>query len=387
VNVVAPLSRERLVRMAQDRAKVYGVSFDPTFLSDLTDHLLQIHTLTQIPQIGFLSAYEQALARLWQEKQDTASISSTQDSPALHLDAWAESVFLALNEQDQLLARHLFLQLVQLEKRQEDIPDVRRFLPINTLCQHEQERDLVYRLVEQGLLAIFRDGSTHEEIVSIAQSALLATWLRLNAWLEEKSHFEQWYTSFAQRLATTSALSPADLQEAILWLERYPDRFAPGMRDVLQSNQQRLLREQEAEEKSRQLVKQQTITKARQLANQVEVLYNQAPGQMEEAISVALEALRLVHCPETDQCIRNCLDRLPKPLTVYRVEASFVAVDVNAICGMAAFARADGIIFLLHLSTGQWRHIDCQASVQNRQGLLRLRGALQIFSLVSMKKS
>lgn len=364
VNVVAPSNRESLMRMTQNRAKIYGVSFEPSFLSEITDHVLQIYAHSQAQQTSLLPTYEYVLSQLWQDKQDAASISpSATGSSLLQVDDWAERVFLVLDEQEQVIARHIFLQLVQLENRVEGIPDVRRFVVINKLCQSSLEQDLVYRFVDQGLLTIHRDSYTHEEIVSLSQSALLHKWLRLNAWLEEKSHFEQWYPTFAQNLTVPSSLSPFDVQEAELWLGRYPEGFDQGVKDSLQQNQQRFLREKELWATEQKIEQQRRIIQARQLASQVEALYNHSQGHMEEAANLALEALHLFHCQETDQCVRSCLDRIPKPLTSYRIESSLAAVELNMPNGIAAFAQADGVILLLHLSTGQWTHIDCQASI------------------------
>ena len=101
------------------------------------------------------------------------------------LAAQAEKVYESLDEEQQEIARQLFLRLITLGEGSED---TRRRAPMTELTgttDAEATRYVVEYLAANRLLTTDIDPATREPSVEVAHEALIREWERLRGWLEE----------------------------------------------------------------------------------------------------------------------------------------------------------------------------------------------------------
>ena len=98
----------------------------------------------------------------------------------------AEDVYQQLSEEQQPLARQIFLRLVQLNEGGED---TRRRVPASEITGLAGNEDVAQQVIEPfaryRLLTFDRDALTHDPTLEVAHEALIRTWPRLRTWLDE----------------------------------------------------------------------------------------------------------------------------------------------------------------------------------------------------------
>lgn len=141
-------------------------------------------------RVGALPLLQFALTRIWEGlEKDVEPAETLKNIGGVGgaLAGEAQRLYESLNEEDQMLARRLYLGLVQLG---EGAKDTRRRAPVSELIAAESEetrvRTIVNRFAAPGVrfLATFAD-DRHGEIVEVAHEALIRNWGELREWLDE----------------------------------------------------------------------------------------------------------------------------------------------------------------------------------------------------------
>lgn len=171
--LLGPMSPTELRRAIQGPAEATGLEVEPALVDALVDEVAG--------EAGGLPLLSTALLDLWRERKDHS----------LTLDAYArtggvrgaigrhaEAAFRSLTEDEQQVARRIFLRLVA---GGETEPLTRRRVTRSELDADEDERvrRVLATLVERRLLVV--DNGT----VELVHEALLERWQRLVDWLEE----------------------------------------------------------------------------------------------------------------------------------------------------------------------------------------------------------
>ncbi|MBZ5726509.1 MAG: toll/interleukin-1 receptor domain-containing protein [Acidobacteriia bacterium] len=141
---------------------------------------------------GNLALLEHALAQLWEKcggSGGTLTGGAYADIGRLKgaLGRHADEVYHDLDEDDQLLAQRIFLELVQLG---EGAQDTRRRVAKESLLHlgaREQVERLIAHLASKLLLATSGEGpqAPKENFVEVSHEALIREWLALRKWLED----------------------------------------------------------------------------------------------------------------------------------------------------------------------------------------------------------
>ncbi|MDY6936948.1 MAG: pentapeptide repeat-containing protein [Cyanobacteriota bacterium] len=156
-------------------------------LDDATIHLLIEQTEGRV---GALPLLQFALTRIWEGLEKDVEPAETLKKiggVGGALAGEAQRLYESLNIEDQMLARRLYLGLVQLGEGAED---TRRRAPLSELIAAESEatrvRIIVNRFAAPGVrfLATSSD-DRHGEIVEVAHEALIRNWGELQEWLDE----------------------------------------------------------------------------------------------------------------------------------------------------------------------------------------------------------
>ncbi len=139
---------------------------------------------------GALPLLQFALTRIWEGLQngvDPAETLRNIGGVGGALAGEAQRLYQSLSSEDQVIARSMFLALVQLS---EDSADTRRRAPVSELIATDADeirvRSIINRFAEPGVrfLAKFSD-KQHGEMIEVAHEALIRNWGQLKEWLKE----------------------------------------------------------------------------------------------------------------------------------------------------------------------------------------------------------
>ena len=176
--MLAPMNQEELHSVITQPAELLGVTLEP----GLTERILA--DVGNEP--GNLPLVEFALYRLWKEQENKQlthqgyeKIGGVKQALAHH----AQNIYEDLSSQEQTIAQHIFLQLVQLGEGTEDTRRVvsQEDLFCNNYCD-EEIITVVQKLVKARLIVTRRNQS--EAVVDVSHEALIRHWQQLRTWLD-----------------------------------------------------------------------------------------------------------------------------------------------------------------------------------------------------------
>jgi DNA-binding beta-propeller fold protein YncE len=175
---IGSMSGEELRRAIETPAKRGGWELEP----GLVEVLLQ--DLQGEP--GALPLLSHALLETWERRRGrTLTMSGYSATGGVRgaIAETAEAVFQdQLNPAQRELARHIFLQLTELNK-DDSLPDTRRRVALSELILNPEEGAAVRQVLTQ--LADARLITTERETVEVAHEALIREWPTLREWLAE----------------------------------------------------------------------------------------------------------------------------------------------------------------------------------------------------------
>jgi WD40 repeat protein/transcriptional regulator with XRE-family HTH domain len=179
---IGQMTTEELRRAIEEPAKRGGWEFE----SGLVDVLLQDIGADGMgqPEPGALPLLSHALLETWERRRGkTFTLDGYRASGGVRsaIAETAESVFTdQLNQQQQELARDVFLRLTELGEGTED---TRRRAALNELVRHSAEatqlRTVLNTLAEARLITL------NEDSAEVAHEALIREWQRLHEWLTQ----------------------------------------------------------------------------------------------------------------------------------------------------------------------------------------------------------
>lgn len=378
VNVFAPRTKEALLSIAKKRSKIPGSLKNSEFFEQMIENILLQNQASNRSIIGIFEL-RQTQAMLYQE-QGTQFGENIETDRLLHLtatdlDDWAETLYETLNEQQKAFAQRLFTQAVLLGDETHGIPDTRRSIQIAAFCQREPDYEeaykTVYDLAEKGLLVTSRDRATQHEMVNLAHDDLIHEWRQLKKWLREYRTFQLWQQDFQPQVSVWSDASVENrsdnsrnlleglaLAEAEMWLTKRPADFDQQAQDFIQVSQQQIQQREsnlyeEAKRQQEESEQQRQFALAHDLSKQA-VASMQYSKQVQHGIELAVEALSLAHCPETDRAIRRGLLLLSHPISCITIDDPTI-ISFSHDGRYTAIARADLHVDIVELATGQLR--------------------------------
>jgi WD40 repeat protein/DNA-binding SARP family transcriptional activator len=179
--VVLPLSPEELQRAVVGPVERLGVQVEPAVVAQIVTDVNH--------QPGALPMLQYALTELFEHREDNRlTLAAYQVAGGVRgtLAARAESLYAALDEKTQRIARQVFLRLVHLGEGTED---TRRRVPwaeiVSVADSEASAQSLVNRFVEHRLLTLDHDPETGSSTVELAHEALIREWQRFHTWIDE----------------------------------------------------------------------------------------------------------------------------------------------------------------------------------------------------------
>lgn len=179
--VVLPMSMQELEQAIVQPAASVGVSFEPSLLARIITDIQD--------EPGALPLLQYALTELFEQR--SGSVLTLQEYTATGgvlgaLANRAEKVYWALGDEQQTIARQMFIQLVTVD---DDTEFTRRTASLSSLYSlhpnRQQIQEVLDRFQEFRLLTFDRDPATREPMVQVAHEAILRQWETLRQWLED----------------------------------------------------------------------------------------------------------------------------------------------------------------------------------------------------------
>lgn len=182
---ILPMTTEEITQAIEAPARQTGIALEP----GLTQALLE--DLEQSP--GGLPLLQYTLTELWQRQQDNQlklSVYHQLGGVTGTLKQRADEVYRSLTPEQQLTAKHIFLNLTQLGEGAED---TRRRVTQDSLLssQHpgSQITQVVKLLADANLVVTDERGEgsqgEHTATIDVAHEALIRNWPQLRQWLDE----------------------------------------------------------------------------------------------------------------------------------------------------------------------------------------------------------
>src|SRR2546423_1444497 len=210
VNIPATLTYQEVIDIIEKPAQVVGVHFEWGLAEIIARDTLEPVSPTiarqKVASSTVLPLLEFALTQLWERRCDgilTYNSYKAIGEVTGGLAQWADQEFYSLDEQQRIIARRIFTNLVHLGSESQGLPDSSRRRSLTSLLRREDEREtvqyIIRRLADARLLVTSRDGRNNEETVEIIHEALLREWGRLREWIREDHPFLLWYQKFEQR--------------------------------------------------------------------------------------------------------------------------------------------------------------------------------------------
>jgi WD40 repeat protein len=174
--LVGPMSIEQLRRAIVEPARVAGYGVDSELVDALLDEFVPMGVAGAVPDVGALPLLSHALLETWRRaRRGQLTIADYRATGGIGgaVHQTAERVFAELTTEERMLARRMFLRLVQVG---DDMLVTRRRVSRAELPSDSADR-LVDRFVAQRLL------TAHDSTVEICHDALLRAWSRLAEWV------------------------------------------------------------------------------------------------------------------------------------------------------------------------------------------------------------
>ncbi|MEJ2302091.1 MAG: protein kinase [Anaerolineales bacterium] len=243
METVLPLSADELEGAIRKPAEQVGVSFEPGLIATIREDMLSQPAALPLLQYALTELFEGRKGRLL-----TIQAYESNGRAVGTLAQRAEEIYQELDDPGREAMRQMFLRLVTLGGSLENTgrsPDTRRRVPRAELLgiagDAEQMDEIIETLAAYRLLSLDHDQSSRQPTVEIAHEAILESWERLGAWLDESREDLHQH----RRLTTLSdEWRQADRDPGYLLKDTRLDQFvrwAAGANLALTANEQAFL--------------------------------------------------------------------------------------------------------------------------------------------------
>jgi WD40 repeat protein len=342
--LVGPMSLDGLRQAVEAPAWAVGLELE----SGLADTILE----DVGNQTGSLPLLEHALLELWQRRRGrllTLEAYREAGGVAGAVAQRAEHIYQSQDATRQAVARNILLRLTQPGDGGED---TRRRAGLSEIVarpeQAESVESLVGALADARLLTTGADDETGRRWVEIAHEALIRSWPRLRAWIDEDRaglRIHRRLTETAdewQRLGRdeSALFRGARLAEAVEWRDRNESSLNEVERAFLDASVTVQQRDRIARERRRRQAmlalsaglviavslgtvaamqwrraeSEGQVAIVRQLLAQAELARTERADAIERSVLLAVEAMRQSPVPEADQVLRRGITLLPRPV-------------------------------------------------------------------------
>jgi WD40 repeat protein len=247
--LMGPMTRNELHMAIEKPAEMQGAALEPGLVERILDDVGE--------KPGNLPLLEFTLTQLWERQSDGWLTHADYEAMGClegALATYADQVYTDLDENEQELARHAFVQLVQ---PGEGTEDTRR------IATHEELGDeswkLIQHLADKRLVVTGRDAQGRE-IAEVVHEALIQRWGKFHAWMNADRAFRAWQERLRGSLRQWqesgqdegALLAGAPLAVAQDWLTERHGELSTTEINYIQASQALQIRQQKERQRRRQ---------------------------------------------------------------------------------------------------------------------------------------
>lgn len=283
--MVGPMNRQELEEAIASPARSQGVRLQEGLVARILNDVG--YAPARLPLLEF------ALTQLWEKQEDGVLTHEAYEAIGQvegALARYADQVFATLNPAEQVAARRIFTQMVQLGQ---DTDDTRR--PVRAADVGAADWALIQRLADQRLVVTDLD-ARGQEVAEIAHETLIRSWQRLQDWLNADRAFHLWQQRarvaadqwLASQCDPGALLRGVLLAEAEHWSATHQRELSPRVHDlVAASKAQRQQEEAEAEARRQEATAQmEAVAESERQRADVEAKSNQRLRRLAIALSL-----------------------------------------------------------------------------------------------------
>ena len=378
---IGPMSPDELRRAIEEPAKRGDWEFEPGLVD------LLVREVGDEP--GALPLLSHALLETWKRRQGRMlTLKGYEESGGVHgaIATTAERVFNQLDPAKQLIARNIFLRLVELG---EGGPDTRRRASINELISRPEDVPAVEALLK--VLVDARLITTGPGTVEVAHEALIRSWRRLADWLDADREFRVWHDRLRAAMEQWTVnhqdegalVRGATLVEAEKWLGERALNLSQDEQAYIRLSAKLQVRERAARDRLRRRItisaitaavvlalaavlavlqwqqaeQQRRVAQARQWSAQASLERSLANGSWTRAGLLAIESMRQVPSLEASMALVGVLDRAARPTVRISHPGPVTALAVSpdgqyAASGYGGIDQSSSGAIIWNVSTG-----------------------------------
>lgn len=385
VNVL-PMDRNELAEIVAEPARRVGLDLEEGLLEVVVEEAAVMRSDGDGIPSTILPLVEFALTELWEQCHSEGRLTH-EAYRALGgisgaLTQWADGAYYGLDEQQRLIARSVFLDLVHVADEAEQVPDTRERRDITSLCEAIDDRRFVETVVNQlaaKRLLVVSQESEGRATVELIHDALIREWGPLHSWLSEERPFRRWlqeteaalgswdeYVRGSRRGEEPDWLRGRRLVQAEHWLASRGAELSRDLRGFIQESVQ--VRDEEAERERQQLAIEQErrqalrVSESLRLASEARQTIHLEP---DTAFLVAWEAVLRDRNELTESVFRETLNQMPAPVKILRTGGQSRSMSFGFISnGDSIFAAntETGEIDIWDLDATRLKHFRVQGS-------------------------
>ncbi|NJD59096.1 MAG: WD40 repeat domain-containing protein, partial [Anaerolineae bacterium] len=247
--LMGPMTRQELHTTIEKPAELQGAAFEAGLVERILDDVGQ--------KPGNLPLLEFTLTQLWERQTDGWLTHADYEAMGCvegALAAYADQVFADLDENEQELARHVFVQLVQPGEGTEDTRRIATHAELG-----DESWKLIQYLADRRLVVTGRD-ALGRETAEVVHEALIQRWGRIWEWMNADRAFRAWQERLRGSLRQWqesgqdegALLAGAPLAVAQDWLSQRSSELNPAETGYIQASQALQVRQQKERQRRRQ---------------------------------------------------------------------------------------------------------------------------------------
>lgn len=270
--ILGAMDRNELRRAIQEPARNRGFTFEAGLIERLLDDVGE--------EPGNLPLLQFALSELWLHREGDKLTHDAYDAiggVGGGLAHYADTIYSQLTPDEEILARRLFVQLVQ---PGDETGDTRR--PTVRTELGEDTWHLARRLADLRLVVTGRN--LNEESVELIHEALIRNWDRLGEWMDEDREFRRWQQRLRTNVQqwTASGREPDALLRGLLlgeaeqWADQRREELSEVEQAYIDASLANRAAQRAADEEARQLELERAQTLATIEHQRAEAEHNRA---------------------------------------------------------------------------------------------------------------
>jgi len=372
ISNIPVIRRDDIKTIIEKPAEIAQIHFEEGLVRKITDDTLRSveepKEQREQRHSSFLSVLSFCLKQLYDRSQDRIIRYEDLDSiggVAGAITVWATMTYNELNPHQQLLAKRLFMELVEVSDNISRRLDYRLQKTLTELTHASKDmqdiRAVIEIFVQAHVLEATFDDQTKDIRISIIHEMLLREWSLLQDWLREDQRFHLWHQELAKKTQqwTTHDVSHRrdsgyllrgqPLLEAEGWLQERKKDLNFNEQEFIEVSLQHREQEKQKDKENEDVKRKQYTTLAKQIAMKALLIQENEHQYIKQSLLLAVESMQRYPNEEADQALRRGLQLLPSLIARFQFSGAF-SMQFSASGNSLAVMGTNDIGWMQHIS-------------------------------------